>query len=286
MRRRLTPAPRWTAAVLVAAILVLVALAAMAARGLPGRESRPPPFAIDIDLLAVSRVMIGILAGLAALVLILALLPGGPRIDLPERKKWPLLRMLAVMALFIMIAIIFQPLTRRGEQGVERPASDDVTTEAEASIPQPSGSRWGLVILGGAVLLVVWGVAVATRSAGEPEEEDSAPDSVPEAVAGVIDQVLADLQASDDPREVVIGAYARMERALTEAGLPRRASEAPLEYLTKSLRRLRVTRPAVTRLTRLFEVARFSDHEIDDEMGREAVDSLREVRAELSGLYG
>ena len=100
----------------------------------------------------------------------------------------------------------------------------------------------------------------------------------------VIEAVLADLEGSDDPREVVIGAYARMERALRTAGLPRHASEAPLEYLARSLRRLEVSRPAVTRLTRLFEIARFSDHDIPSEMAVEARESLRAIRDELTGV--
>jgi len=49
MRRRLTATPRWAAALLAVAVLVLVTLAAMGAQDLPGSETRPPPFAIDID---------------------------------------------------------------------------------------------------------------------------------------------------------------------------------------------------------------------------------------------
>jgi hypothetical protein len=103
-------------------------------------------------------------------------------------------------------------------------------------------------------------------------------------VSDVIDSVLADLEESSDAREVVIGAYVRMENVLTLAGLPRHASEAPLEYLARSLLRLRVGRPAITRLTSLFEVARFSHHEIHPQMGREAIAALRDIRNDLSGV--
>ena len=280
LRRRLAPSPKWAAAVLAVAVLVLIALAALGARGLPGAETRPPPFLIDIDLLAVFRIMMGILAGLIALLLILLLLPGGPPIKLPERKKSSPLKLLAGIVMFFAILMIFQTFAGQTEEETETPVSGEPVVESDTSRPQQTGSRWGLIILGSAVLLVVFGVAAATRVSIEPEEVVET--DAPALVAGVIGSVLVELEESTDPREVVIGAYARMERALRAAGLPRRPSEAPLEYLARSLMRLQVSRPAITRLTALFELARFSDHDIFPEMGSEAVAALSNIRDELS----
>lgn len=282
VRRRLTSAPRWSAAVLAVAVLALVALTALGARGLPGSETRPPPFPVEIDLLAVFRVMMGILAGLTALLIILLLLPGGPPIKLPARKKSSPFKLLAGIVLLFAILMILQPFAGQEEEQPPASAEAPVVEEADSIRVQQSGSRWGLIILAGAVLLVVFGVAAATRTEAEPEE--TVEREVPEVVTDVIDAVLVELEGSADPREVVIGAYARMERALMIFGLPRHRSEAPLEYLARSLRRLDVSRPAVTRLTRLFEIARFSDHDIGPEMGAEAVESLRSVRDELTGV--
>jgi hypothetical protein len=270
------------AAILAVAVLVLVTLAALGARGLPGSETRPPPFLLDIDVLTVARIMLGILAGLAALLLILLLLPGGPPIKLPERKKSSPMKLLAGIVMLFAVLLVLQPFVSQIEQEPESTRIGDATTRTETSRRQPSGSRWGLIILGGAVLLVVWGVAAATRPAAEQGETAELP--APAMVAGVIDSVLAELEESSDPRKVVIGAYARMERVLTVAGLPRRVSEAPHEYLARSLRRLQVSRPAISRLTRLFEVARFSHHEILPDMGRQASAALSDIRNELSGV--
>jgi hypothetical protein len=280
--RRLTSAPKWAAVVLAAAVLVLVALTALAARGLPGSETRPPPFPLEIDLLMILRIMLGIMAGLIALLVILLLLPGGPPIKLPPRKKASPFKLLAAIVLFFVILVILQPFA--GRQDDQAPPTADAASVDEVDLIgfQQSGSRWGLIILAGAVLLVVFGVAMTTRP--EVEVEANVESAGPEIVTGVIDAVLAELEGSADPREVVIAAYARMERALRSAGLPRHPSEAPLEYLARSLRRLYVTRPAVTRLTRLFEIARFSDHVIGPEMGEEAVESLQAVRDELTGV--
>ncbi len=284
VRRRLTPAPWWAAAVLVVAVLMLLTLAALGAQGLPGSETRPPPFVLNIDLLVVGRVVLGIFAGLIILFLVLALLPGGPPIRLPRRRRWSPLRLLAALVLLFAMLMILQPLADLTGPESQPAGTADAASEGEGVRPQPSGSRWGLIILGGAVLLVIWGVAVATRQSTELEEP-AAEAPAPVVVTGVLDEVLAELEGTKDPREVVIGAYVRMERAFAAAGLPRRSSDAPLEYLTRSLRRLQVGRPAVTRLTSLFEVARFSDHEIYPEMGREAEAAFNEIRDELSGAW-
>jgi hypothetical protein len=282
VRRRLTPTPKWAAAILALAVLVLVSLVALGARGLPGSETRPPPFLIDIDVLAVFRIMMGIFAGLMALLIILLLVPGGPPIKLPERKKFSPFKFLAGMVLLYVILMMLQPFADRTEEEAEPLSAGDATTEIDSTGIQQSGSRWGLIILGGAVLLVVLGVAAVARPGVEPEE--SVETAAPAQVTGVIDSILAELEKSTDPREVVIGAYARMERALMGAGVPRHPSEAPLEYLARSLRRLQVSHSAITRLTALFELARFSDHDIHPQMGREAIAALSNIRSELRGV--
>ena len=102
-----------------------------------------------------------------------------------------------------------------------------------------------------------------------------------EEVALALDESLDDLRTEPDLRRAIIAAYARMERTLAGAGIPRRASEAPLEYLARALTELNASRPAVTRLTDLFEWAKFSHHEPDERMRADAVDALEAVRDEL-----
>ena len=59
-------------------------------------------------------------------------------------------------------------------------------------------------------------------------------------LADVVEETLDDLRAERDPRKAVIAAYARLERALAAYGLPRRASEAPEEYVVRILGDLEV----------------------------------------------
>jgi hypothetical protein len=57
-----------------------------------------------------------------------------------------------------------------------------------------------------------------------------------------------------------------MERALAAAGIPRHRAEAPLEYMERALLTLDTSAEAVRRLTDLFALARFSQHEPDPSM--------------------
>ena len=97
------------------------------------------------------------------------------------------------------------------------------------------------------------------------------------AVAESIDEIGRDSNA----RRAVVRAYARMERALDDAGLPRRPHEAPFEFVERALQRLHVSAAAAGRLAGLFELAHFSRHDIDDAMKRDAVRALRLVQQEL-----
>src|SRR5262249_40999955 len=74
----------------------------------------------------------------------------------------------------------------------------------------------------------------ALRAVHAPDESPSAP------LSEAFDESLDDLRSEPDPRKAVIAAYARAERTLERHGLPRRPSEAPLEYLSRVLLELRV----------------------------------------------
>ena len=76
-------------------------------------------------------------------------------------------------------------------------------------------------------------------------------------LADVLRETLDDLRAEPDPRVAVIAAYARLERTLAAFGMPRRDSDAPLEYLERILVELDVgaeSRLAVDAAVRAREV--------------------------------
>jgi hypothetical protein len=105
--------------------------------------------------------------------------------------------------------------------------------------------------------------------------------SVEADVAASIGDAIDDLEAEPDARRAVIAAYARMEGVFARHGMRRIPSETPVEYLRRLLLGLTSRADAVTRLTGLFERAKFSRHEIDGAMKQDAIDALRAIRDDL-----
>jgi len=97
----------------------------------------------------------------------------------------------------------------------------------------------------------------------------------------LVEDTLADLHAEQDPRKAIIAAYARVERLFASYGLARDRAEAPIEYLERVLPELRASGAALGRLTRLFEWAKFSAHDVKPGMRDDAIRALVEVRDEL-----
>jgi hypothetical protein len=131
------------------------------------------------------------------------------------------------------------------------------------------------VLVVGGIAAAWWSAAARKRGRGFDET------NLAEALADVLEETLDDLRAEGDPRRAVIAAYARLERAVAAYGLPRHPAEAPLEYLARMLGELSVSRPAVRRLTLLFERAKFSQHDVGIEMKEEAIAALQKVQEEL-----
>ena len=102
-----------------------------------------------------------------------------------------------------------------------------------------------------------------------------------EEVAAALDDSVDDLHAEPDARRAIIAAYARMERSLAAVGVRREPAEAPLEYLARALEGLRASGTSVRRLTELFRVAKFSDHELGAADKENAIEALAAVRDEL-----
>ena len=96
-----------------------------------------------------------------------------------------------------------------------------------------------------------------------------------------VEESLEELEGEPDPRRAVIAAYARMERSLARVGLARARHEAAFEYLGRLLGLLDASVAPAQRLTDLYQVARFSEHPIDESMKKQAINSLFELRDEL-----
>jgi heme/copper-type cytochrome/quinol oxidase subunit 2 len=107
--------------------------------------------------------------------------------------------------------------------------------------------------------------------------------TVAEDLAATIGDAIDDLEAEPDARRAVIAAYARMEAVLGRNGFQRAPSETAIEYLRRILLELTSRGDAVSRLTTLFQQAKFSKNEISGRMKQDAIGALREIRDGLAG---
>ncbi|MGN6170397.1 MAG: DUF4129 domain-containing protein [Solirubrobacteraceae bacterium] len=135
----------------------------------------------------------------------------------------------------------------------------------------------GIVLLGGGAVLLV----LAYRRRLGP---DAAPAPDAKAAAALSDAVQAsldDLRDEPDPRRAVIAAYRRMETTLADAGLPRRAWEAPREYSGRAHNYLELSARPLQTLTALFERARFGIGRVGEPLREQAIAALSALREEL-----
>ena len=120
------------------------------------------------------------------------------------------------------------------------------------------------------------------RLSRRPQPRPRARRAERDAVAEALEESIEALRADPDPRSAIIHAYVAMESRMNRVGLPRRRHEAPLEFMARILEVAKGAAADVRRLTQLFEVARFSRHEVDEAMRSSALLALSNIREEIS----
>jgi uncharacterized protein DUF4129 len=281
--------PLLRAAVLAAAVLALLAVVAVASRA--ERPSRPGDPELRTLPIAFWDYVVTIGMLVMVLVFALALLL---RVPLPEsrrRGRFGLTQLLGLMLILGLVALAGTRMERpRGQTEEGNQAVPGQGVKAKQSAKQEASRRqdrsvevqWPVLLVAGGVVLLGFGLYLARRQLAPKQLLGSI--GAATALSEALDDSLDDLRAERDARRAVIAAYARMEGVLDRHGLPRRRSEAPLEYLARVLRELRVRSAAVLALTELFERAKFSRHRIDAEMKEEAIGALVAVRDDLEAV--
>jgi uncharacterized protein DUF4129 len=274
-------------ALLVGGLVLGLALVGLAAgerwrAGEGHAEGSVPVFVIDAML------VVGAILGAVTMVLF-ALVYGGSygSVALERRRRSSTMRVLTSVTI-VIVAIFATVAIRKALR--ERWGTDGTSDIAQVQGKQRKGAKDGAAddrtldwrFVGGAFVVALFGSAYAARLVLRGGGGDSPPEDPAAAVAQILGETLDDLHDERDPRRAVIAAYARMERALAAYGLARRSSEAPLEYLERALEELHASASSASRLTRLFEWARFSDHPVEPGMKEEAIQALEAVRAELT----
>jgi hypothetical protein len=269
----------------IVGLLVLVAIGARASHPLGHArvQQRYVPQRVGNDLFTLFVIVVGLgaalfVAGLYAI-----------RDDWHERETDWLRRFLASLFVLVFVALYFVAVHAHFHHHSARPPGGNPRARAGTRSGAPrivnpkSGAHFDwefAAALGGAALLV--GAALALRRRRAESELEPEPDaSVEEVLSAVVREAIHDLRSEPDPRRAVIAAYARMEGVLARHGYPRRAAEAPYEYVERILTDLRVAPDAVAELTHLYELAKFSPHRIGEEMRERAIDAFVAVRDEV-----
>jgi len=278
------PVKAVAAALLLGGLLAVVALAARGRH--PGGHAtlhqREVPAWVANDLLTIVVIVYAVFTVMLIVAFVLLRDKWSP----PEGRMRR--RLVSLVLLFAALAFIGyraeHNLHPRGASGEgDHPAkvgTGSVTVPTLPNLPharRPASFDWVLAAaIGGGLLLTA--IVVFARRRRELEEER---ETIEEELVAVVADTIDDLRNEADPRRAVIAAYARMEGILARHGYPRHPSEAPYEYLTRILLKLRVRAGAVSDLTELFERAKFSTHEIDQPMKERAISALLSVREDL-----
>ena len=273
-------------------IFVMVALLAVAALALPDGPAMSGGGNPRIMIPRLPIAFYVLLAALLAMGIVASTSSGFERKVRPGRRRG--LRLLAILLVAIALWALVPPI----QEGVGRlidaidfdgssggiSTSDGDADGANQTLPSDRSGVLGavLTILLAIIVLGSGGALFWMFSSQRIREEDADRIPFPEAMSAG----RTDLESIIDPREAVIACYAQMRRAAVSAGTKLDDSDTPVETLGRLLRRHRVSKSSSTRLTELFQKARFSPHQIDESMRREALEALEAVRAEMMDTAG
>jgi hypothetical protein len=276
------PHSRFLPALACLAASVLALGAAMAARPL---GALPPAASVLIPGLVVNP-LLGVLSAAVFLYLVLLVVvlwpsphdDDTPMTDQRTRLPWWVRALIMTVPFMLLVAVVARSHTAVLPPAVVTappqlaPASDTPTGTVQLADPDGSVVLFAVVTAGLIAGLAAW--RLPRRAGPPPAVRPELLATLQEAVAGA----EFEMDAEDDPRLAIIGAYARMERVLGDAGYRRRPFEAPLEFLSRLLSEGAAASEAVTQLTGLFELAKFSQHDIGPEMREAAQTALARVR--------
>lgn len=283
--------PRWVA---LPAAVILIAVVALASRSTsaPAVELAfdGSPLIVALRVAGYVAEFLGVAGLLAAAILYRGRLMRGRTAAKAGRKLPPVpwwaqvLALAAIVPLFvgqgaIVLSYILEILRNLGSRSSSGPAgSPDFQDLAPGLAARDTTSLLiAFVIVAGLFLLMV-AVVIRWRIQDRRFAADGFNDQRT-ATEAAVDVSLDALRSEPDPRRAVIAAYAAMERALSGAGLGRRRSEAPMEYVRRVLTEQTRAPEEVRTVTDLFQVAKFSHHTVDEDMRDRAIKALERIRA-------
>jgi hypothetical protein len=274
--------PAGRAGALAVAICACAFAGAIAAGGVSSRVGSPPTGSFSVIELG-ALVVLGGMAVLGLLALLWS--KAWEEIDVAKRPPlWKRLLELVILSTVLAgaLALLMMAPPRHPihhKQPSSRGPAGRMTHVTHQSPRGPLDSSWARgAAFGAGALIGIVALFLIYRHPSRPAARNHEEEALNHAIAAGVEG----LESETDPRRAVIKAYAGMEHALAEDGLPRLQSETPVEYLRRALERQSASTAATTRLTALFEQAKFSTHVIDESMRRDALAALGDLRTELA----
>jgi len=179
-----------------------------------------------------------------------------------------LIRLMSILPLIAIVAILvwawpgleesFLAFSRR----ILQPLSDAEAPAPEIPVVSLPWLGWLIGLVGLVAALASLAVALillfAERIADWLERRNGL--ATAEPLREAVEESLDDMAGEPDPRTAIIRCYRRFERFAAQARVPRAPWQTSSEFVREALTRLALPRAPVEQLTRLFELARFSDH--------------------------
>jgi len=144
-----------------------------------------------------------------------------------------------------------------------------------------SSSRWLIFLV---LMMVALRAMTRSRQRPEPELEFELPLSPVQAEAGLLASLDEVAAGEDDAPGRITRAYRRLLQALSDAGAPREAWEAPHEHLDRVLGPLGVPPAELHMLAGLYVLAHFSGRAVTDTHRTQAVAALEASLDHLRGV--
>lgn len=173
-----------------------------------------------------------------------------------------------------------EPAPATGFPAAPAPPSNPGSRQSPPGNPQPTSWPW---LLAGVALLTVGAGLLARWAVRHPVSSTVAQRPAADQLVESLDASTGELLAATAPRQAILAAYARMERALIAAGAGRQRHETALEYLDRLLVRHELEPAPLQHLTDLFELARFSNHQVTEAMRDDALAALATISADVRG---
>ena len=96
-----------------------------------------------------------------------------------------------------------------------------------------------------------------------------------------VEEALYQVRIGKDVRGAILSAYKEMESLMRQHGVESKKYYTPREFERFALETLKISKKPVDTLTSLFELARYSKHEMNEEHRKEAIAALEAIRNEM-----